>query len=163
MSIRALFGLSVLMGFVASILITSLYVWPQLHSMPVTAALTALVAVHAYRFIGLGFLVPGVVSAALPSAFARPAAYGDLGAAILAIVATLALRSAASWAMTAVWVFNVWGAADLINAMYQGVRRLPRTGETALGAMFFVPTVIVPALLVTHGLIFWLLLHLPTA
>jgi hypothetical protein len=163
MNIRALFGLSVLMGFVASILITSLYVWPQLHSVPVTAALTALVVVHTYRFIGLAFLVPGVVSAALPSAFARPAAYGDLAAAILAIVATLALRSAASWAVIAVWVFNVWGAADLINAMYQGVRRLPTTGETALGAMFFVPTVVVPALLVTHWLIFWLLLHLPTA
>ncbi len=159
MNIRALFGLSVLMGFVASILITSLYVWPQLHSVSVTAALTALVAIHAYRFIGLGFLVPGVVSSALPPEFARQAAYGDLVAALLAVVATLALRSAASWALIAVWVFNVWGAADLINAMYQGVRRLPKTGESALGAMFFVPTVVVPALLVTHGLICWILLR----
>jgi len=159
MNIRALFGLSVLMGSVASILITSLYVWPQLHAVTVTSALIALVAVHAYRFIGLAFLVPGVVSPALPPAFARPAAYGDLVAAVLAVVAALALRSGASWALIAVWIFNVWGAADLINAMYQGVRRLPKSGESALGAMFFVPTVVVPALLVTHVLIFWLLLR----
>jgi len=29
----------------------------------------------------------------------------------------------------------------------------------SLGALFFIPTVFVPLLLITHGLIFWLLLR----
>ncbi|HEY6622059.1 MAG TPA: hypothetical protein VIY68_21155 [Steroidobacteraceae bacterium] len=159
MNLRALFGLSILMSFVAFVLITKLYIWPQLHAVSMASALTALVAIHMYRFIGLGFLVPGVAAAALPSHFARPAAFGDLGAAILAVIATLALSAHASWALFAVWVFNIWGAGDLLYAMVNGPRRLAVAGPGTLGAMYFVPTLIVPALLVTHGLIFWLLLR----
>ena len=48
--------------------------------------------VHATRYIGLVFLVPTVVPPGLPDAFAKPAAYGDLVTALLAIVALLALR-----------------------------------------------------------------------
>jgi len=40
------------------------------------------------RFIGLSFLVPGVVSNSLPRAWAMPAGYGDFVAGILAIIAT---------------------------------------------------------------------------
>jgi hypothetical protein len=69
----------------------------------------------------------------------------------------LALSARASWAIPIVWVFNVWGAADLLNAFYEGLIGVPDPGS--LGAAFFIPTVIVPPLLVTHGLIFWLLLR----
>jgi hypothetical protein len=41
---------------------------------------------HSFRFIGLAFLVPGVVAPDLPSAFARSAAYGDIVAATLALI-----------------------------------------------------------------------------
>jgi hypothetical protein len=46
---------------------------------------------HSFRFIGLAFLVPGVVSPDLPSAFARSAAYGDVIAATLAMLSLLSL------------------------------------------------------------------------
>jgi hypothetical protein len=45
----------------------------------------------------------------------------------------------------------------LLHAIYEGQIRL-RMGPDLLGAAFFIPTVVVPPLLVTHGLIFWLLL-----
>jgi hypothetical protein len=109
------------------------------------------------RFIGLSFLVPGVVSPSLPAAFAVPAGYGDLVAGILAIAATVSLAYRASWAIAAVWVFNVWGAADLLFAGFQGPRIQLDPGD--LGAAFFIPTAIVPPLLVTHALIFLLLAH----
>jgi hypothetical protein len=48
---------------------------------------------HSFRFVGLAFLVKGVVSPELPAAFAVPAAYGDLIAAVLALLALAALRS----------------------------------------------------------------------
>jgi hypothetical protein len=57
-----------------------------------------------------------------------------------------------------VWVFNVWGTADLLNAFYEGLIGA-RISPGSLGAAFFIPTVIVPPLLVTHGLMFWLLLR----
>jgi hypothetical protein len=57
-----------------------------------------------------------------------------------------------------VWLFNVWGTADLLNAIYQGQIGV-HIGPESLGAAFFIPTVIVPALLVTHGLSFWVLLR----
>jgi hypothetical protein len=159
MNTRALFGLSVLMSFVAFGLVTGFYLYPALEVLPTVSALTALVVVHAYRYIGLSFLVPGVVSPSLPASFARPAAYGDLIAAVLAVVAALALRTQLSGALVLVWIFNVWGTVDLVYALSKGAKHLNETGPGVLGAAFYIPTIGVPALLTTHGLIFWLLLR----
>jgi len=152
MSVRALFGLSVLMNFVACGVFAKLYVWPRLRFMDRDDALVPLVAPHMFlRFIGLSFLVPGVVSSSVPAAFAMPAAYGDLVAGLLAIAAVLALSKRTPWAIPLVWIFNVWGAADLLFAGVQGPRTHLDPG--ALGAAFFIPTTIVPPLLVTHALV----------
>ena len=121
-------------------------------------ALLPLVVPHTFRFVGLSFLVPGVVSPSLAPAFAAPAAYGDLGATILAIAAVFSLRYRTRWAIPLVWLFNLWGTIDLLNAIYQGQIGVG-IGPGSLGAAFFIPTVIVPALLITHGLIFRLLLQ----
>jgi hypothetical protein len=158
MHVRRLFALSALMSFLAFGIVTKLYIWPHLRVMRSEDALIVLVVAHMFRFVGLSFLVPGVVGPSLPSAFARPAAYGDLVAAILAVVATLALSAHASWALPMVWVFNVWGGADLVNAIYKGQIRL-RIGPGSLGTSFFIPTFVVPPLIVTHNLILWLLLR----
>jgi hypothetical protein len=48
---------------------------------------------HSFRFVGLAFLVPGVISPDLPSAFAVAAGYGDIVAAVLALLALTALRT----------------------------------------------------------------------
>ena len=158
MDIHAVFGISALMSLVSSGVFAKLYLWPRLRIMDREDALVPLVAPHMFlRFIGLSFLVPGVVSPSLPAAFAVPAAYGDFVAGILAIIATVALSRRASWAIAFVWVFNLWGAADLLFAVYQGLRVQMDAG--ALGAAFFIPTAIVPPLLITHGLIFWLLVR----
>jgi len=152
----ALFGISALSSAVSSIIVATLYVWPWLRTARSDQALAMLVAPHLFlRFIGLSVLVPGVVAAALPPAFAVPAAYGDLIAGLLAIVATIGLARHATWARSAVWSFNIWGAADLIYAGVEGVRVLASPGS--LGAAFFIPTAIVPPLLVTHALIFVIL------
>jgi hypothetical protein len=158
MDSQALFGISVLMSFIAFGIVTKLYIWPRLSVMGREDALVALVVPHTFRFVGLSFLIPGVVSPSLSPAFAAPAAYGDLVAAILAIIVTWALSARASFAIPAVWVFNLWGTADLCNAFYQGQIGV-RIGLGSLGAAYFIPTVVVPPLLVTHGLIFWLLLR----
>ena len=158
MTIPALFGLSVLMSFLAFGIVARIYVWPWLRVMPREDALIALLTPHMFRFVGLSFLIPGVVSPSLPYAFAAPAAYGDLVAAILAVIAIAALARRAAFAIAIVWAFNVWGTIDLLTAFYQGQIGV-RIGLGALGAAFYIPTVLVPLLLVTHVLIFRLLLR----
>ncbi len=157
MDIRAIFGLSILFSFAAFGLVAKLYIWPALKNRERNSALLPLVVPHAFRFEGLSFLVPGVVSPALPQAFAAPAAYGDLIAAMLALAAALALSRRWSAAIALVWIFNLWGTADLLNAFYQGFAVQLDAGM--LGAAFYIPTAVVPALLVTHGLMFRLLVR----
>jgi hypothetical protein len=158
MDVRLLFGLSALLSLVSSGVVAQLYVWPRLRTVERQRALLLLIAPHLFlRFIGLSFLIPGVTSEVLPAAFAVPAAYGDLIAGILAIIATVALWTRASAGVPLAWVFNVWGAADLLFAIYQGQRLEITPG--AWGATFYIPTAIVPPLLVTHFLMLRLLLR----
>ena len=108
------------MSFVAFGVVTKLYLWPWLQTRRRNEALLALVVPHLFRFVGLSFLVPGVVSRELARAIAVPAAYGDLGTAILALIATLALARRASWAIAAVWLFNVWGRPTCCSLSTKG-------------------------------------------
>jgi len=135
--------------------VTARYIWPELRLRPRAEALRPLLVLHSFRFIGLAFLVPGVVSPDLPAAFAHPAAYGDLIAAALALLSLLLLPSAAG--IAAAWIFSLWGLADLLNAFYQANQAGLLAGQ--LGATFFLPTLIVPLLLITHGLAFRILLQ----
>lgn len=54
-------------------------------------------------------------------------------AGILAIIATAALMHMAGWALTAVCIFNIWGAADLLFAFYKGQRVNLEPGSWAQG------------------------------
>jgi hypothetical protein len=160
MNAFAVFGVSILASFVSSLVAARSFAWPRLENTDRNRALTLLVAPHMFlRFIGLSFLVPGVVSPLLPAGFAIPAAYGDFIAGILAIVATIALVNRTSWAAQGVWLFNMWGTADLLLAFYQGRQVGIQPGM--LGAAFFIVTALVPPLLVTHVLIFRLLFRSP--
>lgn len=150
---RAVFQIDVLSSLASAIVIATFYVWPWLCRKDRNFALTVLVAPHLFlRFIGLSFIVPGIVSSRLPAAFAVPAAWGDFVAGLLAIVAIIALSRGTNWAIAAVWIFNIWGAADLVYAFVQGARVGLQPGD--LGAAFFIPTTIVPLMLVAHALIF---------
>jgi len=105
---------------------------------------------HSFRFLGLAFVVPGVVSPDLPTAFARPAAYGDLTTAILALLSLATLRSRLG--LILVWVFNILGTVDLLYALYQGNRTGLGLAPGLQGAAYFIPTVLVPLLLITTAL-----------
>src|SRR5215467_8159642 len=156
MPLDPVFGLNIVGSFLAFGLVTRFYFWPWLRTLPKYEALAILVLPHTFRFMGLSFVETGVVSPSLPSAFAIPAAYGDAGAAILAIIAVLALRAGASLAVPLVWLFNLWGTADLVLAFYNAFSNGLEPG--ALGAAYYIPTFVVPALFVLHALVFRVLL-----
>jgi hypothetical protein len=76
-------------------------------------------------------------------------------ACVLALAALGGLRTRIG--LPLVWVFNIWGAGDLLFAFNQGLAVGLEPGQ--LGAAYFIPTVIVPLLLITHGVVFWMLVQ----
>ena len=150
----AFFG-SIAFSFVAWSVVAARYVWPRLRHRPRAEALRPLLILHSFRFVGLAFLVPGVVSADLPMAFAHSAALGDAIAAILALLALLSLPLRGG--VVIAWTFSVWGTADLLNAFYQAAHAGLVVGQ--LGATYFIPTFAVPMLFITHGLVFRILVR----
>ncbi len=148
MDVEAIFGLQFLLSVVAWGLVARFFLSPGLAKLPQREALLLLTAPHAFRHVGMVFLVPGVVDQPLPPDFANPAAYGDLATGILALVAMVALRAQWSVALGLVWLFNVVGTVDLANAL-RHVDVAP-----GFGAAWYIPTMVVPLLLATHFLIF---------
>jgi hypothetical protein len=153
MDTQAIFGLQFVMSLVVWGLIAKWLLAPWLAKMPSHDALFWLTLPHAFRHIGMVFLVPGVVAQPLPAAFAMPAAYGDLVTGVLALLALAALRTGWVGALALVWLFNIVGTVDLLNAL-RHVNVAP-----AFGAAWYIPTFLVPLLLVTHFMIFVRLLR----
>jgi hypothetical protein len=149
------FFLSIAFSFVAWGIVAARYIWPELRLRQRAEALRPLLILHSFRFEGLAFLVPGVVSPDLPAAFAHSAAYGDLIAAILALLSLASLPRGAG--VVIAWIFNLWGTADLLNAFYQANASGLTPGQ--LGTAYVIPTLVVPLLLITHGLAFRILLQ----
>jgi hypothetical protein len=149
------FFVSIVFSLIAWGIVAARYIWPELRLRERSEALRPLLILHSFRFIGLAFIIPGVVSTDVPAAFAHSAAYGDIIAAMLALLSLLLLSGAAG--VTAAWIFSVWGSVDILNAFYQANHAGLLAGQ--LGAAFFLPTVIVPLLLITHGLVFRILLQ----
>ena len=155
MPIDLILPISITFSLTAWSLIFYWYVHPALNGFPVERRIEPILLLHCFRYVGLMFLVPGVTSEPLDSRFALPAAYGDLVAAILAFVAIAGLRLRARWAVPSIWIFNIWGLADLLNAVTRGIIFTP---DGHLGAAYWIPATIVPLLLVTHVYVFILLI-----
>jgi hypothetical protein len=82
MDAQLLFAISIVFSFVAWSIVTVEFIWPQLRALPRIQALRPLLILHSFRFIGLAFLVPGVVS---------PAAFGGRCRSQPAIAETIAI------------------------------------------------------------------------
>jgi hypothetical protein len=149
------FVLSVAGALLTSSVVAYTYVWPALRTMPRYDALRLLAAFNAFRFLGMNFMVSGFVSSALSSNFAGKVGWGDLTAAVLALVSMAALSWRWSIAIPIVWVFNIWGTLALLNAYYLGATKIGNPG--LFGAGIYIPALFVPLLLVSHALAFVIL------
>ena len=155
----AVFGIQTLLSFVVFGLAAWWFVWPWLKSVDRTRAFTALTFIHALRPIGATVLVTSVAGTALPRDFAEAVAYGDLATSVLAILTLVALRGRLGFAIALVWLTNIVGFADLVNALIGGVRfDIARLG---MGSFWYVVTILVPILWIAHVLAFALLFRRP--
>src|SRR5258708_34317751 len=99
----ALFAISVAFGLAVWGAVAWHYIWPALGDRPSPENLKPILLLHGFRFLGLAFVVPGVVSPDLPAAFAQPAAYGDLITAMLALLALATLVTRTGPGLTCVF------------------------------------------------------------
>ncbi|HEY8945168.1 MAG TPA: hypothetical protein VIM73_12945, partial [Polyangiaceae bacterium] len=133
-----------------------LFVMPRLETWGAHRVLPPILLLHAMRHLGLMFLAPGAALSGLPAEFAYPAAVGDLLAALLALAALAALLRRSRLATPLLWLFNLEGSVDLLAAI-----TLANVFQAAgaMGAAYWIPSFWVPALLVTHYVVFVILLR----
>jgi hypothetical protein len=158
MPLPLIWGVTVAFGFLAWSVFAVQYIWPAIIRRDRAEAVRPILVLHGFRYIGLAVLIPGVVAPQLSNTpFARDLAYGDLIAATLALIALAALRTKMATAL--IWIFNLVGTADLLNAFYQGSRISLAQTPGLLGAAYFIPILGVPLLLVTHVVVFRVLVR----
>lgn len=151
------FFISYAVAFLAFSLIANWYIWPSVKDRPARIALPPFLLYACLRVNGLMFLMPGLVSPNLPKPFAVPTAFGDLTAAVLALLALVSVRSERAGALPMVWLFNIVGTLDLVYANASTFR--DQVDPTLLGVSYYLAVVNVPAMLVVHVLIFAYLLR----
>ena len=143
MSPATVFQIHLVLGYVPWLLCFGAYVWPRLKAMDQVEAQRAIATLHSFRFLGLVFIVPGVVGPNLPAGFATFAAYGDFATGVLAIVALLTVSIRLLFWLFVV-AFNLVGAVDIIVDYYHGNEvGLPALAED-LGATYAIPIIYVP-------------------
>jgi len=131
-----------------------IYLIPKLRQLEASTVVLPILLLHATRHLGLMFLAPGAVYYGMPQEFAAPAAYGDLLAAALALIAIAAVTGKSRLGRPLVALFNIEGTLDLILAI-----TLATIYDAApfMGPAYWIPAFWVPALLVTHYIVFRLL------
>src|SRR5258705_13554272 len=145
MSTELLFQTHLVLGYVAWLLCFSAYVWPWLKSMDRIAAQRAIATLHSFRFFGLVFILPGVVSPNLPASFATFAAYGDFATGVLAMLAllTVGIRPL-FWSF--VVAFNIVGIVDILLDYYHAIQANIPAQAGPLGAGGVSPVIYGPLL-----------------
>ncbi|MBB4254088.1 MULTISPECIES: hypothetical protein [Rhizobium] len=158
MSTESIFQTHLVLGYVAWLLCFGAYILPWLKSMERIKAHRAIATLHSFRFFGLVFILSDVVGPNLPASFATFAAYGDLAAGLLAMLALVTIRIRQVFWLFVV-AFNLVGMGDLVLDYYHAIRAgLPaRAGE--LGAAYAIPIIYVPLLMITHVFAFYLLMR----
>jgi hypothetical protein len=160
MTARSIFILQLILGYVAWLSCFRLYLLPRFKSVTRFEAHRAIAVLHSFRFIGLVFILPGVIGPNMltdfPS-FCIYGAYGDLATGLLAMLAVAAAKKRrAFWFFTV--AFNLVGAADFIGDYYLAIRTGVNASAGELGSAYFIPVVFVPILAITHALaLYWLL------
>jgi hypothetical protein len=131
-----------------------LYLLPRLHELRPQAVLLPILLLHSFRHLGLMFLEPGATYAGIPPQFAYPAAYGDLLAAVLALLSIPAVAVGHWTSRPLVWTFNLEGSLDLLTAIALAT---VYDASAYMGPAYWIPAFWVPALLVTHSITFLIL------
>lgn len=149
MPVESVFRLQLIFGYLAWLFCYFLYIQPRLRTMPRANLHRAIATLHAFRFYGLVFLVPGAVSSALPVSFASFAAWWDFATALLAMAALAAFRIRPLFWFFIV-AFNIVGIIDLISDYVHAMATGVPANAGLMASAYWIPVLYVPILMITH-------------
>jgi hypothetical protein len=132
------------------------FVGPALKRVDPRRVLQGLLLLHCWRAVGFTALMPGLTLPGLDPGFAIPVAYGDVATSLFALIGATALQANWSVAVPWIWFMNIFGLADIL---YAGFNLERFDGFAFVGSEYFLFVLYVPALLISHVLIFRRLLH----
>ncbi len=158
MSPSIIFNMHLVLGYVAWLLCTIVYIYPRLKAMSPVDAHRAIATLHSFRFFGLVFILPGFVGYHLPEGFAPFSAYGDLTTGLLAMLALLTIRIRPLFWLLVV-SFNLAGTVDILVDYYHGATLKLAANSGELGGTYPIVILYVPLLMITHFISFYLLLR----
>jgi hypothetical protein len=123
--------------------------------------LKALLPIHFFRYFGLTALLPGVFNLA-PAGFTEgyltQIMVGDVLVGALALAAFVLFQIQSRWRIAFAWFFNIVGTIDYLNAAAQVTPAIH--DANILGPFgWIILTVFLPAWLVSHIAIFFVLLR----
>jgi hypothetical protein len=102
-------------------LIAYWHIVPRLNKLNLEDSLIPLLWVHTFRYTPLTLFAPGQVDPTIPQTPSNAIAYGDLFAGVLALLSIIMLKLRARWALVVVWVFNIVGVLDIMQALFHGI------------------------------------------
>jgi hypothetical protein len=146
-------ALASVLSFLIFVIIAALYVAPWLATRQRAEALIPLLWVHAFRYVALQIFSAQQFGFAVSDAARDQIAYGDVIAAILAVISILALHYRLRMALVLVWLFFAQATIDLVNATIAGVRE--ELFATASGVTWLILTFYVQVMYVSLGLLVW--------
>ncbi|HSU99073.1 MAG TPA: hypothetical protein VLI91_03125 [Roseiarcus sp.] len=143
-------GLSVVLPVVA--LVSAFVAFPPIRAAMLAMPLSALVAVNTVRVLGVIF-VALYAAGRLPAPFAPSAGWGDIVTGLVAAPLAWAIARFGARARMLALLWNVFGAADLVNAVALGALSAPGPlnafpGPPTSAIMTGLPWLIIPGFLV---------------
>jgi len=152
MSPAALSGVQFTFSLVLFAVVAKWYISPALNALPASAALVPLFLVHALRYLPSSAFAPGQVAAKVPMHAMAAIAYGDLGSAILALIAAVFLRYGWKGAIGVAWTVNVVTSLDWLYAGFLAASNQLVTYP--MGGNWYIINYYVPVIGVIHVMIF---------
>ena len=143
--------LALALSFAAMVAAAAWYVAPWLKVTDWATGLTALLWVHAFRYVALQIFSAQHFGFAVSEAGRNQIAYGDVLAALLAFSAIVALRYRNRLTVPILWLFVVVAALDLSNSTVVGMRE--QLFQSAAAVTWLILTFYVPLLWVSLALL----------
>lgn len=147
-----IFNLQTLAAFLMFYLAFRWFVLPKVKNLPIQDALIPFVFLQGIRYLGTMFMVDNQIYDEFPKDLAFTIGLWDYSVSILALITTYALKTNWKFAVPLVWIFNVWGFADLLNA-------LPKASALEfynydIGGIWWMSVIVGPITIISHIYIF---------
>ena len=126
---------------------------PWVRSLDRASALIALLWPHVFRYVALQAYSAQHAGFPISDAGLRNIVYGDVGGAIIALTAIVALRRRSRAAIPVVWLLVSTTVVDTVLNISGGIRE--NLFGAAAGVTWMVVSFYVPLLMVSLGLITW--------